>query len=105
MKKEHLEKVINLKETIEYQDNSIVSKVFLSKNQASVTLFAFDKGEIIDTHIAPMDAIVNILEGEAEIVIADEAFSLKTGEMIIMPANIPHSLKAVDKFKMLLVKA
>lgn len=104
MKNEYFGKVINLNEFIDYQDTSIVSKVLLSKNQASVTLFAFDRHEAIDTHTAPMDAMVNVVEGEAEIVIGADTFSIKAGESIIMPANVPHSLKAVDKFKMLLVK-
>ncbi len=104
MKKEEFGKIINLAESIGYQDNTIVSRVFLTKNQASVTLFVFNRGETIDTHTAPVDAMVNVVEGEAEITIANEVFSLRAGETIIMPAKVPHSLKAVQKFKMLLVK-
>lgn len=104
MKTEHFNRIINFNNYIDYNKNSIVSKVLL-QNNASVTLFAFDKGQEIETHTAPMDALVNVLDGEAQIVIADERFSLKAGDILIMPANIPHSLLAVKKFKILLTKA
>lgn len=104
MTSEHFSSVINIKDYIDYQGNSIVSKVLMSNGKQSVTLFAFDKDQAIDTHTAPMDAMVSVLDGEAEIVIAEQGYNLKAGEIIIMPANIPHSLKAKNKFKMLLTK-
>lgn len=104
MNKEHIGKNINLKNYIDYQDGSIVSKILMKKDETSVTLFAFGENELIDTHSAPMDAMVNVLDGEAQITIANESFHLKEGDIIIMPANVPHSLKAITAFKMLLTK-
>lgn len=104
MNKEHLGKDINIKNYIDYQSGSVVSKILMKKDETSVTLFAFGEKELIDTHSAPMDAMVNIIDGEALITIADESFHLKEGDIIIMPANIPHSLKAITAFKMLLTK-
>ncbi|MDP3042071.1 MAG: cupin domain-containing protein [Candidatus Omnitrophota bacterium] len=88
---------------VDYQDGSVVSKEIIRKGKGSVTLFAFDKGQGLSEHTAPFDALVYIFDGQAEIIIAGKLYSLKTGETIIMPANKPHSLKAVDRFKMLLV--
>ncbi len=96
-------KVFNLSEMIAYQDNSVVSQTPINKKTGTVTLFAFDEGQGLSEHTAPFDAMVNILYGEAEITISGKPFNLKQGEMIIMPANEPHALKAVKKFKMLLV--
>ena len=88
---------------VDYQDGSVVSKEIIKKEKGSVTLFAFDKGQGLSEHTAPFDALVYILDGQTEISIAGKAHLLKTGETIIMPANKPHSLKATDRFKMLLV--
>ncbi len=88
---------------VDYQDGSVVSKELIKKEKGSVTLFAFDKGQGLSEHTAPFDALVYIFDGRAEITIAGKQYSLKAGETIIMPANKPHSLKAVDRFKMLLV--
>ena len=88
---------------VDYQDGSVVSKEVIKKEKGSVTLFAFDKGQGLSEHTAPFDALVYILDGQAEIHIAGKAHLLKTGETIIMPANKPHALKAIDRFKMLLV--
>lgn len=88
---------------VDYQDGSIVSREIISKKTGTVTMFSFDKGQGLSEHTAPFDALVNILDGEAEIVISGRTFHLKGGEMIIMPANQPHALKATKKFKMLLV--
>ncbi|MFH0887294.1 MAG: cupin domain-containing protein [bacterium] len=93
----------NLMKTIEYQDKSVVSRTIIKKDTGTVTVFAFDKGEGLSAHSAPFDAMVQILDGEAEITISDKKYDLKTGEMIIMPANEPHALKALSRFKMLLV--
>jgi len=99
-----LKKVINLKENLEYQENAIVSKTLITRNNTSVTLFAFDKGQEISSHTAPVEAMVQAVEGEVEITISNEKFNLKEGEIIIMPANEPHSLLAKTQFKMLLSK-
>ncbi|MFA4854164.1 MAG: cupin domain-containing protein [Candidatus Omnitrophota bacterium] len=88
---------------IDYQDGSIVSKELIKKDKGTVTLFAFDKGQGLSEHIAPFDAFVYIIDGKAEITIDGKIHSLAEGETIIMPANKPHSLKAVERFKMLLV--
>jgi quercetin dioxygenase-like cupin family protein len=92
----------SLRDTVAYQDKAIVSKEITARSTGTVTVFAFDAGQGLSEHTAPFDALVQVLEGEAEISIAGEPFLLKEGEMIIMPAQEPHSLKAVKKFKMLL---
>lgn len=93
----------NLVSLVDYQDGSVVSKEIIKKEKGTVSLFAFDKGQGLSEHTAPFDAMVYILDGQAEIYIAGKSHLLKTGETIIMPANKPHSLKALDRFKMLLV--
>ena len=95
--------VLNLSEMVSYQEGSVVSKEIIKKQTGTVTLFAFDKGQGLSEHTAPFDALVNIIDGQAEVTISGKLFIVKEGEMIIMPANKPHSLKAVEKFKMLLV--
>ncbi len=95
--------VINLGEKIDYQKDSVVSSEIMKNNAGTVTLFAFDVGQGVSEHTAPFDAIVHVLDGEAEIIIGGESFNPKAGEMIIMPAHIPHALKASKAFKMLLV--
>ncbi|MEK7307814.1 MAG: cupin domain-containing protein [Nitrospirota bacterium] len=92
-----------LNNLVDYQDGAVVSKEIIKKDAGSVTLFAFDKGQGLSEHTAPFDALVYILDGKAEISIAGKQYFLKAGETIIMPANKPHSLKAIDRFKMLLV--
>ncbi len=94
--------VLKLAELADYQKDSIVSRTMVDKKTGTVTFFAFDKGQGLSEHTAPFDALVYLLDGEAEIVISSQAFHLKEGEMIIMPANNPHSLKATKKFKMML---
>ena len=88
---------------VDYQDGSVVSKEIIKKEKGSVTLFAFDKGQGLSEHTAPFDALVYISDGQAEISVAGKQYNLKTGETIIMPENKPHSLRAIDRFKMLLV--
>jgi len=95
-------KVMNAAELAQYQEGSIVSRELISKKTGTVTLFAFDAGQGLSEHTAPYDALVQVLDGEAEITISGKALNVKTGEIIIMPANEPHALKAVKKFKMLL---
>jgi len=94
---------LNLNEIIDYQEDSVVSRTLIKKKTGTVTLFAFDQGQALSEHTAPFDAMVYILDGEAEITISGKAFHLNTGEMIIMPANEPHALKALKKYKMLLI--
>ena len=97
------EKVHNSKEIIEYQQDSIVSRMLINKDAGSVTLFAFDEKQKLSEHTAPFDAIVQVLDGEAEISISGEKYSLKQGDFIIMPANKPHAVYALTQMKMMLV--
>jgi quercetin dioxygenase-like cupin family protein len=87
---------------INYQKDSVVSKTILEKKTGTVTLFAFDQGQGLSEHTAPFDALVQVLDGEVEIKISGEPNHLQQGDMIIMPANKPHALAAIKKFKMLL---
>lgn len=98
-----IEEAGSLNGLVDYQDGSVVSKEIIKKETGSVTLFAFDKGQGLSEHTAPFDALVYIFDGKAEISIAGKQYSLNSGETIIMPANKPHSLKAIYRFKMLLV--
>lgn len=95
-------RAVNLKDLVGYQEGSVVSREVLRKKTGSVTAFAFDEGEGLSEHISPFDALVEILEGEAEITISGNAFHLKGSEAIVMPAGEPHALKATTRFKMLL---
>ncbi len=94
--------VARLIDLVNYQEGSVVSREIISKPTGTVTLFAFDAGQGLSEHTAPFDALVYLLDGEAEIVISGKTFHLKEGEMVIMPANQPHALKAIKKFKMIL---
>ena len=95
--------VKNFSTLINYQDGAVVSKEIMKKNTGNVTLFAFDKGQGLSEHTAPFDALVYFLDGEVEIHISAKPHFLKEGEMILMPANKPHAVKALEKFKMLLI--
>ena len=95
-------RILDPKELIAYQEGSVVSRMIVYKKTGTITLFAFDKGEGLSEHTAPFDAVASIIEGEAEITIGKEKFELIEGQMIIMPANIPHGLKAEKRFKMIL---
>ncbi len=86
----------------DYQEGSVVSRTIIDEDAGTMTLFAFDEGQGLSEHTAPYDALVYLLDGEAEIVISGKSIRLKEGEMVIMPANEPHSLKAVRRFKMIL---
>jgi quercetin dioxygenase-like cupin family protein len=85
-----------------YQDGSIVSREIVKKPTGSVTVFAFDEGQGLSEHTAPFDALVQVLEGEVEILIAGQPHRLRGGDMILMPAHQPHALKALQRFKMML---
>ncbi len=93
----------NLGNNVDYADGSVVSKILLKKTTGNITLFSFDKGQGLSEHTAPFDAVVYILEGRAEIHIGSGLHTVGTGEMLIMPANIPHALTAGERFKMLLI--
>ncbi len=95
--------VKNLSDLVRYQENAVVSSEIIKKDAGTVTVFAFDKGQGLSEHTAPFDDLVNIIDGRAEVSISGKLFTVKEGEMIVMPANKPHSLKAMEKFKMLLV--
>ena len=98
-----LTNVLKLKDIVAYQEGSVVSRELIRKSSGTLTVFAFDQGEGLSEHTAPFDAVVCILEGEAQITISKKPYTVKEGEMLIMPANKPHALHAVTKFKMLLV--
>ncbi|MFC2033284.1 cupin domain-containing protein [Chloroflexota bacterium] len=90
-------------ELVDYQEGSIVSKTLIDKSAGTLTLFAFDKGQGLSEHTATFDALVYLLDGEAEVNISGKPLQLQQGEMVIMPANRPHALKAINRFKMMLV--
>ena len=94
---------ISLADRISYQQGSIVSQEIASKKAGSVTIFAFDAGQGLSEHTAPFDAIVQIIDGEAAITVSGTTITAKAGELVVMPANEPHSLKAQKRFKMLLI--
>ncbi|MGA9449824.1 MAG: cupin domain-containing protein [Verrucomicrobiia bacterium] len=89
-------------ELVGYQDGAIVSREILKKRTGSVTVFAFDEGQGLSEHTAPFDALVQVLEGEVEITISGKPQRLQGGGLILMPANQPHALKAIKRFKMIL---
>lgn len=95
-------KILNLNEMIAYQEGSVVSRQITKAEAGNVTLFAFDKDQGLSEHTAPFDALVHILDGEAQVIISGVSYDLKAGDAIVMPANEPHALKAAQKFKMLL---
>lgn len=86
----------------DYQQGSIVSRVIVGKSAGNITAFSFDKGQSLSEHTAPFDALVQVIEGTAEIIIGGKSYALHSGDIILMPANIPHAVKAPERFKMLL---
>ena len=96
-------KATKLIDLINYQEGSVVSREIISKKTGTVTLFAFDEGQGLSEHTAPFDALVYCLDGEVEVTISGNPIQLKQGEIVIMPAHQPHALKALKKFKMLLI--
>ena len=92
-----------LSELLQYQSGAIVSRVLLKNKGGTVTAFAFDAGEGLSEHTAPFDALVIVTDGDAEVEIAGESFRVREGETILLPANRPHAVRAVAKFKMLLI--
>ena len=107
MKQEIIEKIVaqsvKINDLLEYQEGSVVSRTIIDKKVGTVTLFAFDEGQGLSEHTAPFDALVYLIDGEAEITISGKSLHAKGGEIVIMPANEPHALKALKKFKMVLI--
>jgi quercetin dioxygenase-like cupin family protein len=95
-------KALDVKTLIEYSANSIVSKTLIDTKAGTITLFSFDEGQGLSEHTAPYDAVVQIVDGEAEITIGGNAIHANEGNMVVMPANVPHALQATKRFKMLL---
>ena len=92
----------NLQTLIDYQPAAVVSRTLIKKSSGTVTLFAFDAGEGLSEHTAPYDALIVLLDGEAEVQIAQATHVVKKGQALLLPANVPHALRAVNKFKMML---
>jgi quercetin dioxygenase-like cupin family protein len=95
-------KVLTTNDLLQYQDGTVASRMIVFKKTGTITLFAFDAGEGLSEHSAPFDAVLTVTDGEAEAFIAGTPFTVRTGEMIILPANIPHAVKARQRFKMTL---
>jgi quercetin dioxygenase-like cupin family protein len=93
---------VELATLVAYQKGGVVSRTLVKKDGGTVTVFAFDEGQALSEHTAPFDAIVQVLDGEAELVIGGKKVSVKAGQTVLMPANIPHAVNATTKFKMLL---
>ncbi len=95
--------ILDLETLLDYQEGSVVSRMLMNKKIGTVTLFSFDKGEGLSEHTAPFDALAYIIDGKAEIIISKKVYILEKGQMITMPANDPHALKALERFKMMLI--
>lgn len=95
------EKIV-VADLLDYQEGSVVSKMVLKREKGSVTAFAFDAGEGLSEHTAPFDALVHVIDGEAEIRVSGVPHGLKRGDLILMPANEPHAVKAIERFRMVL---
>ncbi len=100
---EYKGRAIELATAVDYAGGSVVSKTILEKKTGTLTLFAFDKGQGLSEHTSPYDATVQIVDGTAELTVGGTPNVVKAGQLFIMPANVPHSLKAVERFKMLLI--
>jgi quercetin dioxygenase-like cupin family protein len=101
--KNEFNEAFDLAGAVQYSAGSVVSRTITKKETGTITLFAFDKDQGLSEHSAPFDAMVNVIDGEAEVIIGGKSHFLKNGQSIVMPANIPHALKATAQFKMLLV--
>jgi quercetin dioxygenase-like cupin family protein len=95
-------KTFSFNDSIEYASGGIISKTVLKKETGNISLFSFAKGEALSEHTAPFDAMIQVVDGKAEIIIGGKPFILEAGQTIIMPANIPHAVNATEKFKMVL---
>jgi len=94
--------VQKLNDLVGYQEGTIVSKTIINKDNGTITIFAFDKDQALSEHIAPFDALLQVLDGEVEVTISGKKHHLTQGEIIIMPANVSHAVNAVNKFKMMI---
>ena len=97
------EQVVSVRGLVEYQPGAVVSRMLVFKRTGTITLFAFDEGQGLSEHTAPYDAIATVIEGTARVTIRQQEFSLGEGDLIIMPANVPHAVFATSRFKMELV--
>jgi quercetin dioxygenase-like cupin family protein len=95
-------RVFSFGDSVEYSDRGIVSKTVLKKETGNISLFSFAKGEALSEHNTPFDAMIQVVDGKGEIIIGGKSYIVEAGQSIIMPANIPHAVKAVEKFKMVL---
>ncbi len=93
-------KVLALKDLVAYQEGTVASRMLVNRKTGSITIFSFDKDEGLSEHTAPFDAVVTILDGECEVWVAGATFAMREGQTIVFPANVPHALSAVSKFKM-----
>jgi quercetin dioxygenase-like cupin family protein len=103
MSKVQLPEPLKMADLVEYQGGSVVSRTIIDKKAGTVTLFSFDKGEGLSEHTAPFDALVYVLDGEAEVAIAGKSVAVGAGKMVLLPAHKPHALRAAERFKMLLI--
>ncbi len=99
----NLNETIKIANIVDYQPDAVVSKTLIKKDKGTVTVFAFDKEQGLSDHTAPFDALVQIIDGKADIIIDGKSNITNVGELTIIPANVPHSLKAIENFKMMLV--
>ena len=95
--------VVAIKDLAGYQEDSIVSRTIINRKSGTVTFFAFDQGQALSEHTAPCDALVHVLDGLVEVTVLGKPMRLKEGDMVLLPANEPHALKAINSFKMVLV--
>lgn len=102
-KNEFISKAISTSDFIEYSESSVVSKQIIKKDTGTITLFAFDQGQSLSEHTAPFDAFVQVVDGKGEFVIDGKPVIVNRDEFVILPANIPHAVNAVEKFKMLII--
>jgi quercetin dioxygenase-like cupin family protein len=93
---------VRVSDLVNYQEGAVVSRTLVNRTSATITLFAFDEGQSLSEHTAPFDAVAHLLEGEAEIMVSGKPIRTTAGQAVLMPANQPHALKALGKFKMLL---
>ena len=98
----HPGEVLDVAALVDYAQGAIVSRTLLDNNAGTITLFSFDEGQGLSEHTAPFDALVQVLDGEGEFIVGGEAHSVRTGQVLLMPANVPHAVKATGRFKMLL---
>ena len=99
-RKELYGKVIHLKDLVNYSDGTVASRMIISRKAGNITIFSFDENEGLSEHTAPFDAVVTILDGECEVWVAGQTSQMNEGDTIIFPANVPHALSAITKFKM-----